>query len=134
MADNVGSAGLNPLCLSPLAFNTFYTSFANQGLDPLMSLSLYKWISVLVALMVVPGTVLSPPVYNAIGLAGGCILGNMITGIVTVMLLYIALAPPTTTTFAAFVSLFFFSFPFAVISQASLSTLLSVNVSQYCLH
>ena len=73
--------------------------------------------------MIVPETVVSPPVYNAIGLAGGCILGNVITGVVTVTLLYIALAPPTTATFAAFVSLFFLSFPFAVISQASAVTL-----------
>lgn len=72
------------------------------------------------ALMVIPGTILSPPVYNMIGLAGGCILGNIITGLVTICLLYIALAPQTTTTFAIFVALFFASFPFAVISQVSL--------------
>jgi MFS family permease len=44
LADNVGSAGLYPLCLSPLAFNAFYTSFVDQGLDPLMPVVAYKWI------------------------------------------------------------------------------------------
>lgn len=44
LADNVGSAGLFPLCLSPLAFNAFYTSFVDQGLDPLMPVVAYKWI------------------------------------------------------------------------------------------
>lgn len=77
----------------------------------------YKWISILVALMVMPGVILSPPIYNKIGLAGRCIMGNVVTGIVTIALLYIALAPPTTTTFAIFVTIFFCSFPFAVISQ-----------------
>jgi hypothetical protein len=36
LADNIGSAGLNPLCLSPLAFNAFYTSFVDQGLEPIV--------------------------------------------------------------------------------------------------
>ena len=86
LGDNIGSSGLMPLCLSPLAFNTFYESFVKAGEDPIMPQVAYKWISVLVALMVVPGTLLSPPVYNNIGLAGGCILGNIITGIVTIAL------------------------------------------------
>ena len=53
LGDNIGSSGLMPLCLSPLAFNNFYESFAKQGLTPIMSQVAYKWISVLVALMVV---------------------------------------------------------------------------------
>ena len=53
LGDNIGSSGLMPLCLSPLAFNAFYESFVKQGLTPIMSQVAYKWISVLVALMVV---------------------------------------------------------------------------------
>ena len=79
LGDNIGSSGLMPLCLSPLAFDTFY-----RNADPIiMSQVAYKWISVLVALMVVPGTLVSPFIYNKMGLAGGCILGNVITGIVS---------------------------------------------------
>lgn len=78
----------------------------------------YKWISVLVALMVIPATLLSPSIYNYIGLAGGCILGNVVTGIVTIALLYIGIArPATNVTFGIFVALFYASFPFTVISQ-----------------
>ena len=80
--NNIGSSGLMPLCLSPLAFNTFYENFVKAGEDPIMPQVAYKWISVLVALMVVPGTLLSPPVYNNIGLAGGCILGKVRVSIV----------------------------------------------------
>lgn len=76
LGDNVGSSGLMPLCLSPLAFERFYVN-ANPVI---MSQVAYKWISVLVALMVVPGTLVSPFIYNKFGLAGGCILGNVITG------------------------------------------------------
>ena len=121
LADNVGSAGLNPLCLSPLAFNAYYTSFVDKGLEPIMSVVAYKWISVLVALMVIPGTILSPPIYNKIGLAGGCIVGNAVTGIVTIALLFITVAAPTSSAwFAVWVTIFFASFPFAVISQVSM--------------
>jgi MFS family permease len=41
-ADNVGTAGLNPLCLSPLAFIAYYKSFVERGLPPIMSLIAYK--------------------------------------------------------------------------------------------
>ena len=51
LGDNIGSSGLMPLCLSPLAFNAFYADFENQDLPPIMSQVSYKWISVLVALM-----------------------------------------------------------------------------------
>ena len=77
----------------------------------------YNWIGILVVLMVMPGVILLPPIYHKIGLAGGCIMGNAVSGIVLIALLHIALAPLTTTTFAIFVMIFFCSFPFAVISQ-----------------
>lgn len=51
LGDNIGSSGLMPLCMSPLAFNAFYEDFEKQGLTPIMSQVGYKWISVLVALM-----------------------------------------------------------------------------------
>ena len=76
LGDNIGSSGLMPLCLSPLAFETFYVN----AQPAIMSQVAYKWISVLVALMVVPATIVSPYIYNKVGLAGGCIMGNVITG------------------------------------------------------
>lgn len=84
----------------------------------------YKWISILVALMVMPGVIVSPSIYNRIGLAGGCVVGNIVTGVVTIALLYVALAPPTSSSFAVFVTIFFCSFPFAVVSQVRTSYLL----------
>lgn len=124
LADNVGSAGLAPLCLSPLAFKVFYDDLLAQGLPPIMSQIAYKWISTLVALTVIPGTFVSPFFFRKLGTAGGCILGNIITGITTIMLLYIGLAPPTEASFGIFVALLYLCFPFTVISQLSTGPML----------
>jgi hypothetical protein len=70
LADNAGSVGLFPLCLSPLAFNVFYTSFLAAGLDPLMTANAFKWISTLIALMIIPAAMSSNKVYEWIGAAG----------------------------------------------------------------
>lgn len=125
LGDNIGSSGLMPLCLSPLAFEAFYGEFIANSEDPIMSQVAYKWISVLVALMVVPGTLLSPPIYNKMGLAGGCIMGNVVTGIVTIILLYVALIRPATgVNFGVFVGLLYVCFPMTVISQLSTGPML----------
>eukprot|EP00547_Thalassionema_nitzschioides_P004618 CAMPEP_0194213062 /NCGR_PEP_ID=MMETSP0156-20130528/13366_1 /TAXON_ID=33649 /ORGANISM="Thalassionema nitzschioides, Strain L26-B" /LENGTH=703 /DNA_ID=CAMNT_0038941007 /DNA_START=105 /DNA_END=2216 /DNA_ORIENTATION=- len=122
LGDNVGSSGLFPLCLSPLAYDAF---LRERPSDPIMSEVAYKWISVLVALMVVPGTMVSPWIYNKLGLAGGCIGGNVITGIVTIALLYIAqIRPATGGSFGVFVALLYVCFPFTVISQLSTGPML----------
>ncbi len=55
LCDNVGSAGLVPLALSPLLFETFYLDFVDAGEEPIMAESAYGWIFMLLALMVVPG-------------------------------------------------------------------------------
>jgi MFS family permease len=70
LADNAGSVGLFPLCLSPLAFNTFLTDFQKAGKDPLMTAVAYKWIATLVALMIVPASMCSSKLYEKIGAAG----------------------------------------------------------------
>jgi hypothetical protein len=47
LGDNIGSSGLMPLCLSPLAFETFY-----KNVEPaIMSQVAYKWIYVLGKIM-----------------------------------------------------------------------------------
>ena len=115
LGDNVGSSGLMPLCLSPLAFERFY-AFAPDPSNPIMSQVAYKWISVLVALMVVPGTLVSPFIYNKFGLAGGCILGNVITGVVS--------SCPSITLIARFITFFNHSRDSSSRSQLCCCTLL----------
>ena len=62
LLDNIGSTGLFPLCLSPLAIEHYYADFVNQvpPQDPVMSITGYQWLSVCVALLVIPSTQMTP--------------------------------------------------------------------------
>lgn len=123
--DNIGSAGLLPIAMSPLAFNEFYINFVAVDEEPIMSQSAFKWISVMVALTVIPGAGLSQVVYDKIGAAGGCVAGNVVTGIVTIILLFIAYAEPATNgTYAGFITALYVGFPFTVLSQLSTGPML----------
>lgn len=123
--DNIGSAGLLPIAMSPLAFTQFYAKFVEKDLDPIMSQSAFKWISVMVALTVIPGAAFSQVVFDKIGAAGGCVAGNVITGIVTIICMFVAyIEPATHGTFAGFIVAFYVGFPFTVLSQLSTGPLL----------
>ncbi|CAB9513030.1 resistance protein [Seminavis robusta] len=125
LADNIGSAGLLPLAMSPLAFTKFYVVFLEQDLAPLMTQSAFKWISVMVALTVIPGAAFSQIVFDKIGAAGGCVAGNVITGIVTIICLFVAyIEPATKGTYAGFIIAFYVGFPFTVLSQLSTGPML----------
>lgn len=120
--DNFGSIGLVPLCLSPLLFRVFYADFVENGLEPIMSATSYKWIYIFVAVIVLPGAALSPFLFQKFGPARCCVLANIFTGIVIVALLQIATNigdSPTFATFCIFVTVLYVAFPFTVISQLS---------------
>lgn len=125
--DNVGSAGLLPIAMSPLAFNTFYASFVENGEEPIMTQSAFKWISVMVALTVIPGAAFSTFVFDKIGAAGGCVAGNVVTGIVIIICMEVAfVSPPSTGTFAGFIIALYIGFPFTVLSQLSTGPMLDM--------
>mmetsp|Transcript_36225 Transcript_36225/g.79299 ORF Transcript_36225/g.79299 Transcript_36225/m.79299 type:complete len:552 (+) Transcript_36225:412-2067(+) len=123
-ADNVGSNGLFPLCLSPLAFDQFYNNFAVAGLTPVLSLIGYKWMSVMVALVVIPASLVTPLLFNKIGAAGGCVVGNIMTAVVTVALLFLGSGEPNTAYLAGFITVMYVGFPCTVISQLSTGPML----------
>ena len=89
LADKVGSTALFPLCLSPLALEAYFGDFVARDEEPIMSINGYQWLSVCVALMVIPGTAITPYVFSKIGASGGCVVGNVCTGILTIVLLLI---------------------------------------------
>ena len=125
LLDNIGSTGLNPLTLSPLAFETFYTDFLIRGESPIMSDVAFKWISVLVALMVIPGAGLTDPIFAKIGPAGGCVFGNLITAVgIVACFLICEIDPPTTGTLAGYVTFMYLIFPLTVVSQLSTGPML----------
>jgi len=124
--DNLGSQALFPLCLSPLALEQFYMSYASVGEDPVMTLDAYKWLSVLVALMVIPSAVLCPKIFQKVGAAAACVAGNFMTGIITISLLYLGSGEPSSAMFAGFVSVLYLGFPCTVVSQLSTSPMLDM--------
>ena len=123
--DIAGSKALFPICLSPLAFEAFYLDFVDNGQDPLMSINAYKWLTVLVIILVVPSSVMAPKMFQKYGLATGNVFGNAITGIVTVALMYIgSIEPATRATYAGFITMLYVGFPFTVFSQLAISPML----------
>jgi MFS family permease len=90
VADNFGSTGLFPLCLSPLALETYTKAFLDRDEEPIMTVVGYQWLSVCVAFMVVPSTFVTPYIFARLGVAGTCVVGNAFTAILTMALLLIA--------------------------------------------
>jgi len=89
VADNFGSTALFPLCLSPLAIEQYLFDFEEAGEEPIMTILGYQWLSVMVAGMVVPSTMMTPFAFRKLGVAGTCVMGNLITALVTFLLLLI---------------------------------------------
>ena len=75
------------MCLSPLALEQFNFQFTELGLDPILSIGGYQWMSVCVALLVIPSTMITPYFFAKIGTSGCCVFGNIFTGILTMVLL-----------------------------------------------
>lgn len=67
--------------------------------------------------MVIPGAILSQPVYSRIGAAGGCVVGNAITAVGIAICIFVASLDPTTGTYAGFIICLYLIFPLTVISQ-----------------
>ena len=127
LLDNIGSSGLFPLTLAPLAFNNFYRDFEDAGEEPIMIITGYKWISVCVALMVIPGATLTEPVFSRIGAAGGCVVGNAITAVgILACTLLAEIEPRTSGSFAGFIVFLYCVFPLTVISQLSTGPMLDM--------
>ena len=123
--DIIGSTGLWPLAMAPLALQEFYTDFLLAGEDPLMTQTAFKWLTCMLAFTVIPSAAISQPIYNRIGAPAGCILGNVITGLVIFAVLSIAtINPATTGTYIAFICTLYIGTPFTIISQLSTAPML----------
>jgi MFS family permease len=123
--DIVGSKTLYPLCITPLAFDIFYRDFVVRGESPPLSLSGYQWLTILLALLVIPAAIIGPILFRKIGLASTCVMGNVLTGLLTMLLLFVAnIETPTSWTCAWFFVALYFCFPFTVVSILSASPML----------
>ena len=66
----------------------------------------------------------STHIYERIGAAAGCVLGNAITGIMTIVLLQLSQLPPTSAIYAIYVTVMYLGFPMTVLSQLSTGPML----------
>jgi len=122
--DLIGSNGIFPLALTPLAFNKYYTDFVDAGEDPVMSLISYKWLSVLFVFMILPTVYIGPKLFEKIGSGMSCVLGNLFTGLLTIALLLIGNGPATRSMYIAFVAVMYAGFPLTAISNMSSNPML----------
>ena len=85
--------------------------------NPPMSFNSYKWVSTLFGLGILPTLVISGPVYAKLGFGGGCVLGNLLTAVHCIILLYMGKLGATATNYGLFVFAVYFGFPFTYLSQ-----------------
>lgn len=84
-----------------------------------------QWLSVCVALLVIPSTQMTPQFFEKLGVAGTCVFGNSCTAVVTGLLLMIGAAfPATPLSFGFFVAVMYGGFPFTVFSQLTTGPML----------
>lgn len=90
-----------------------------------MSQYAFQWLSVFLGVLVMPSAIISPKIFQRVGLAGGCVFGNAVTGLLTAALLLIAnIQPASSLTFGFFILALYSGFPFTVLSQLSTSPML----------
>lgn len=114
--DNLGSSGLT-MAMSPLMLEEYQLDFILDEEKPLMNDNGYKWITTCVALAIIPAIPISMAVYNKIGIAGGCVLGNAFTVVVTLGLLFITKNEATKAWFISFILVLYGGYPMTVLSQ-----------------
>ena len=124
-ADAIGSKVLYPICVTVLAYETFYKDMISNDKIPIISLNGYQWLAVFLPLATIPSVLLTPSLFRRIGLAGTCVLGNVFTAGLKIVLLMIAnIKPPSRGTFAWFVVALYVGIPFTIISLLSASPML----------
>ena len=108
-------------------FVQFYEQFELRGEPPIMSATAYKWITMLLALMVIPGAVASGPLFSRFGAAACCVFGNIITAVgITGVLLIALIDPPTSASFGGFLAVLYLIMPFTVLSNFSTGPMLDM--------
>ena len=68
----------------------------------------------------------SPRLFQKIGVAGGCVFGNLVTGVLISVLLQLASQEPNSRYLIAFITTLYVGFPFTVVSQLTTAPMLDV--------
>jgi hypothetical protein len=122
--DNIGSQGPT-MCLAPLSLNSFNLQPLSEEKEPFMTYETYQWITVTFSLAIMVGMAFTPMLYKNAGFSGGFILGNIITGGVTLALMYAA-KEISQSGFVTFMVLFYCAFPFTVFSQLTTAPMIDI--------
>jgi MFS family permease len=85
--------------------------------NPPMSFNSYKWVSTMFGLGILPTLIISGPTYAKLGFGGGCVLGNFLTAVHCIILLYMGKMDATSTNYGLFIFAIYFGFPFTYLSQ-----------------
>jgi len=122
IVNTFGSRALYPLCVAPLAFNVFYKDYTVNGEPPILSLRVYQLLLVFIPFMVVPSALVAPVLYRKIGYGITCILGNIFTGVLTIVLIMITkITPQNTWTAVGFAAALHIGFPLSALSHLTTS-------------
>merc|ERR1719502_1470045 len=87
--------------------------------EPIVSFNSYKWILVCLAFSVIPGMVVSTPIFEKFGYAGGAVFGNVMTAVQQVALITVSKLAINKTNFGIFVAVLYGGFGFTFVSQIS---------------
>ena len=105
------------------ATQTYFCDLPDEP-NPPMSFNSYEWVSTLFGLGILPTLIISGPVYAKLGFGGGCVLGNFLTAVHCIILLYMGNMDATKTNFGLYVFAVYFGFPFTYLSQFTTGPLL----------
>lgn len=124
ICDAIADNAVFPLAMAPVAFNAYLGDMVANGEDPVMSPSVYKWCSVFIGMMAMLGSFLAGPLHGSLGVAVGCILGNLITSGGPLLCLFISELEPTRTTLAIFVSIMYAMYPFVITNKLGIGLMI----------
>jgi len=118
--DTIGSSGL---------FSLNYTILAKEKyIDTgIVSDVAFKWTSTVIMFAIIPGIIIAPLFFRKIGIAKASVMANILTGLMTLGILYLIKATKSEVyMYWITMAVIFIGFPFTVISQVSVTPMVQV--------
>jgi MFS family permease len=128
--DNLGSTGCS-MALSPVLVTAFMAHPLKKLAAPLSATG-YQAVAVCTSFSIIFGIKAAMPTFKKYGTAGGCVVGNIFTGLVLLILVQVAkpaldnpLGDDHAMYCGIYLAVYFIGFPLTVISQISTGPMLS---------
>jgi len=117
LSDCIGSNGLTAFAFAPVLWKTWYLDFVEEEQNPIMSENEYRLLYALLGIAAVPGVIASVSLFQKFGIPLVCVIANLLTGIIIIVIIVIAQFDPTKGTYIAYICVIYVSFPLTVISN-----------------